>query len=116
MQPQSNTPTWLLRIMSRLRGRGGSRWDREKAPCSLRHNLVEECYEVLDAMDSGKMSEFRDELGDLLLQIVFHAQMADESGEFDFDAVAKSIADKLVRRHPHVFGKKKADTSAEVLK
>jgi len=116
MPTQTKNTARLLRIMSRLRGPGGCPWDREQTHHSLRHNLVEECYEVLDAMDSGKMSEFRDELGDLLLQIVFHAQMADESGEFDFDAIAKSIADKLVRRHPHVFGKKTADTSAEVLK
>jgi tetrapyrrole methylase family protein/MazG family protein len=116
MATQTNNLARLLRIMARLRGPGGCPWDREQTHRSLRHNLIEECYEVLDAMDSGQAGEFRDELGDLLLQIVFHAQMADEAGEFDFDAVSKSIADKLVRRHPHVFGKKKAGTSAEVLK
>jgi tetrapyrrole methylase family protein/MazG family protein len=113
MPTQTKNLARLLRIMARLRGPGGCPWDREQTHRSLRHNLIEECYEVLDAM--GKPAEFRDELGDLLLQIVFHAQMADEAGEFDFDSVAKSIADKLVRRHPHVFGKTKANTSAEVL-
>ena len=106
----------LLRIMARLRGPNGCPWDREQTHRSIRHNLIEECYEALDAMDAKNMTEFRDELGDLLLQVVFHSQMASEAGEFDFDAVAKSIADKLVRRHPHVFGKKRADTSVEVLK
>jgi tetrapyrrole methylase family protein/MazG family protein len=115
MATQTKNIVRLLRIMARLRGPAGCPWDREQTHRSLRHNLVEECYEVLDAMDSGNMTEFRDELGDLLLQIVFHAQMADEAGEFDFDSVAKSIADKLVRRHPHVFGKTKVRSSAEVL-
>jgi tetrapyrrole methylase family protein/MazG family protein len=114
MPAQTKNIARLIRIMARLRGPGGCPWDCEQTHRSLRHNLVEECYEVLDAMDDP--AEFRDELGDLLLQIVFHAQMADEAGQFDFDSVAKSIADKLVRRHPHVFGKKKAHTSAEVLR
>lgn len=113
MPTQTKNLARLLQIMARLRGPGGCPWDREQTHRSLRHNLIEECYEVLDAMDQP--AEFRDELGDLLLQIVFHAQMADEAGEFDFDDVAKGIADKLVRRHPHVFGKTKAATSAEVL-
>ena len=113
MATQTKNLARLLRIMARLRGPDGCPWDREQTHRSLRHNLIEECYEVLDAMDHP--TEFRDELGDLLLQIVFHAQMADEAGQFDFDAVAKSIADKLVRRHPHVFGNTKAGTSAEVL-
>ena len=106
----------LLKIMARLRGPGGCPWDREQSHQSIRHNLIEECYEALDALDARKMNDFRDELGDLLLQVVFHAQMASEKGTFDFDAVAKSISDKLVHRHPHVFGKTKAENSAEVLK
>jgi tetrapyrrole methylase family protein / MazG family protein len=116
MATQTKNIARLVRIMAKLRGPDGCPWDREQTHQTLRHNLVEECYEVLDAMDSGKAGDFRDELGDLLLQIVFHAQMADEAGDFDFDAVAKSISDKLVHRHPHVFGKTKAATSAEVLK
>jgi tetrapyrrole methylase family protein/MazG family protein len=115
MATQTKNIARLLRIMARLRGPGGCPWDREQTHQTIRHNLIEECYEVLDALDAGRMDEFKDELGDLLLQIVFHAQMASESGEFDFDAVAKSISDKLVRRHPHVFGTKQARNSAEVL-
>ena len=116
MATQTKNIARLLRIMARLRGPTGCPWDREQTHRSIRHNLIEECYEALDAMDAKNMAEFRDELGDLLLQVVFHSQMASEAGEFDFDSVAKSIADKLVRRHPHVFGKKRADTSVEVLK
>jgi MazG family protein len=116
MATQTKNIARLLRIMARLRGPKGCPWDREQTHQSIRHNLIEECYEALDAMDDNNMTEFRDELGDLLLQVVFHAQMASEAREFDFDSVAKSIADKLVRRHPHVFGKKRADTSVEVLK
>lgn len=106
----------LLRIMARLRGPDGCPWDREQTHQSIRHNLIEECYEAVDALDAGDMEEFRDELGDLLLQVAFHAQMASESGGFDFDSVAKTISDKLVRRHPHVFGHARARNSAEVLK
>lgn len=116
MATQTKNIARLLRIMARLRGPKGCPWDREQTHQSIRHNLIEECYEAVDALDSGDMRDFRDELGDLLLQVVFHAQMANDDGAFDFDAVAKSIADKLVRRHPHVFGTKKARTSAEVLK
>lgn len=105
----------LLEIMARLRGPGGCPWDREQTHQSIRHNLIEECYEAIDALDAGDTEAFKDELGDLLLQVVFHSQMASEDGKFDFDAVAKSINDKLVRRHPHVFGTTKARNSAEVL-
>ena len=105
----------LVQIMARLRGPGGCPWDREQTHQSIRHNLIEECYEAIDALDSGNAEAFKDELGDLLLQVVFHAQMASEDGKFDFDAVAKSINEKLVRRHPHVFGTTKARNSAEVL-
>ena len=115
MATQTKNVARLLRIMARLRGPGGCPWDREQTHQSIRHNLIEECYEALDALDARKMDEFKDELGDMLLQVVFHAQMAGEAGEFDFDTVAKSIADKLVRRHPHVFGTKQARNSAEVL-
>jgi tetrapyrrole methylase family protein/MazG family protein len=101
--------------MARLRGPGGCPWDREQTHQSIRHNLIEECYEALEALDAGKPDAFKDELGDILLQVAFHAQMASEAGRFDFDAVAKGIADKLVRRHPHVFGRGKLKTSAEVL-
>jgi len=105
----------LLRIMTRLRAPDGCPWDREQTHRSLRPYLIEECYEACDAIDEGDAAALREELGDLLLQIVFHAQVATEAGEFDFDAVAKAIADKLVNRHPHVFGTGKLKTSAEVL-
>jgi len=101
--------------MARLRGPNGCPWDRKQTHQSLRHNLIEECYEAIDALDSRKADAFKEELGDILLQIVFHAQMAREKGTFDFDDVARAIADKLVRRHPHVFGRGKLKTSAEVL-
>jgi tetrapyrrole methylase family protein/MazG family protein len=115
MATQTKNIARLLEIMARLRGPGGCPWDREQTHQSIRHNLIEECYEALDALDAGNMEAFKDELGDLLLQVVFHAQMASEDGKFDFDGVAKSINDKLVRRHPHVFGSTKARNSAEVL-
>lgn len=101
--------------MARLRAPGGCPWDREQTHQSIRHNLIEECYEAVDALDAGDMEAFKDELGDLLLQVVFHAQMAKDAGRFDFNDVAKTIADKLVRRHPHVFGKGKVRDSAQVL-
>ena len=116
MQTQTKNVARLLRLMAQLRAPGGCPWDREQTHRSIRHNLIEETYEALDALDAGNMAGFQDELGDLLLQVVFHSQIASEAGQFDFDAVAKMIADKLVRRHPHVFGRKKADTSREVLK
>ncbi len=101
--------------MARLRSPTGCPWDREQTHQSIRHNLIEECYEAVEALDAGNLTAFRDELGDLLLQVVFHSQMAGERREFVFDDVAKSIADKLVHRHPHVFGKARARNSAEVL-
>src|SRR5512139_2613898 len=114
MATQTKNLSRLLRIMAQLRAPDGCPWDREQTHHSLRHNLIEECYETLDALDTGNLQEFRDELGDLLLQIVFHAQMAQEAGDFTFDDIAKSISDKLVRRHPHVFGKTKVRDSAQV--
>ena len=106
----------LLDVMRRLRAPNGCPWDREQTIESLRGNLIEETYEVVDAMDSGDRAALCEELGDLLLQIVFQAQIADEEGSFNFDEVAKGIADKLVRRHPHVFGDVQADTPDEVIR
>jgi len=116
MATQTKNLVRLLKIMSRLRAPGGCPWDREQTHQSIRHHLIEEAYEALDALDARQMDDFKSELGDLLLQIVFHAQMAEEAGRFHFDDVAKSIADKLVRRHPHVFGNKKVRDSAGVLR
>ncbi len=106
----------LLDVTRRLRAPDGCPWDREQTIESLRGNLIEETYEVVDAMDSGDRTALCEELGDLLLQVVFQSQIADEEGSFTFDDVAKGIADKLVRRHPHVFGDVQADTSDEVLR
>jgi len=93
----------LVDIMARLRAPGGCPWDREQTPESLRPYLLEETYEVLDAIAAGDPGAVREELGDLLLQVVFHAQLGAEAGHFDVADVATAIADKLVRRHPHVF-------------
>ncbi|MHB8474671.1 MAG: nucleoside triphosphate pyrophosphohydrolase [Steroidobacteraceae bacterium] len=94
----------LLSIMARLRAAGGCPWDREQSFASIAPYTIEEAYEVADAAERGDMQHLRDELGDLLFQVVFHAQMASEAGAFDFEAVAGTICDKLLRRHPHVFG------------
>jgi tetrapyrrole methylase family protein/MazG family protein len=94
----------LVDMMHRLRAPGGCPWDREQTHESLRPYLLEEAYEVLDALDSGDAGALRDELGDLLLQVVFHAELAGEAGTFTIADVANAIADKLERRHPHVFG------------
>jgi MazG family protein len=93
----------LVDIMARLRAPGGCPWDHEQTPESLRPYLLEETYEVLDAIDRGDPAALRDELGDLLLQVVFHAEIAREAGRFSIADVARAIAEKLVRRHPHVF-------------
>lgn len=106
----------LVALQGRLRSPGGCPWDREQSHESLRKFLVEETYEVLDAMESGDAREFASELGDLLLQVVFHSILAEEAGRFTISDVVQSIHDKMVRRHPHVFGKVKASSSAEVLK
>jgi len=106
----------LRGIVARLRGPGGCPWDREQTHASLRDGLLEECHEVLDAIRCRDDGNLREELGDLLLQAVMHAQIAEEEGRFDIDAVLGGIADKLVRRHPHVFGDTPAANSAEVLR
>lgn len=106
----------LVALQKRLRAANGCPWDREQTHESLRPFLVEEAYEVLDAMEKGDAEKFAGELGDLLLQIVFHAELAREAGRFDIGDVIHAVHTKMVRRHPHVFGKVKAGTSAEVLK
>jgi len=97
----------LLEIMARLRSPKGCPWDREQDHRSLRWHAVEEVYELMDAIEAGDDHELEEELGDLLLQVVFHCQLAKERRAFDFEKVARRIADKLIRRHPHVFGKLK---------
>src|SRR5437879_1620909 len=100
--------------MARLRSPGGCPWDREQDHQSLRWHAVEEVYELMDAIEAGDDHEMAEELGDLLLQVVFHAQLARERKAFDFEQVARQIVDKLIRRHPHVFGDAKAKTVAVV--
>jgi uncharacterized protein YabN with tetrapyrrole methylase and pyrophosphatase domain len=94
----------VLEVMSALRAPDGCPWDREQDHRSLRWHAVEEVYELLDAIEAGDEPEMVEELGDLLLQVVFHAQLGSERGAFDFERVCQELADKLVRRHPHVFG------------
>ncbi len=96
--------TDLVAVMARLRAPGGCPWDRQQTHASLRPYLLEEAYEALEAIDEGDASRLREELGDLLLQVVFHAQMAAEAGNFTIDDVVAGLVEKLVRRHPHVFG------------
>ena len=100
----------LLEVMAKLRSPDGCPWDREQDHMTLRFHAVEEVYELMDAIEAGDDHEMLEELGDLLLQVVFHAQLARERKAFDFDAVCQRLVDKLIRRHPHVFGDSKART------
>ncbi len=106
----------LVALQKRLRAPNGCPWDREQTHQRLRPFLIEEAYEVLDAMNGDDPQKFAEELGDLLLQIVFHAELAKEQKRFDISDVIRAVHTKMVRRHPHVFGKMKAGNSAEVLK
>ena len=106
----------LVEVMEKLRSKNGCPWDREQSHESLKPYIIEETYEVLDAIDAGDDVELREELGDLLLQIVFHAQIASEQGRFTMDDVAASIVEKLKRRHPHVFGDVEVEDSRDVLR
>lgn len=106
----------LVALQERLLGPNGCPWDREQTHESLRTYLIEEAYEVLDALDSGDAEKFAEELGDLLLQIVFHSALAQQAQRFDVRDVIERVHTKMVRRHPHVFGAEKADSSAQVLK
>ena len=105
----------LLVTMARLREPGGCPWDQEQTHASLVRCLIDEVSELIDTIDREDMPHMREELGDVLIQIVFHARMAEEKGLFNFDDVAREINDKLVRRHPHVFGSGKLDTSDQVI-
>ncbi len=102
--------------MARLRAPDGCPWDREQTHASLAPHLIEECCELLETIDHEDFPHMLEELGDVLLQVVFHAQLAEEAGRFDLEAVARGICDKLVRRHPHVFGEGRLETSGEVLR
>ncbi len=104
----------LLNVMARLRSPTGCPWDREQSHLTLRRHAIEEVYELIDAIEARDDSEMAEELGDLLLQVVFHCQLARERGAFDFEKVTRHLVDKLVRRHPHVFGTTKVKDVAEV--
>lgn len=106
----------LKTIMTRLRGPQGCPWDREQTHRSLRPFLIEEAYEVLEAIDRGVPEQLQEELGDLLLQIIFHSQIARENGDFDVEDVIGGIVEKLKRRHPHVFGEHQVTDSRDVVR
>ena len=106
----------LVTLQARLRAANGCPWDIEQTHSTLRTYLIEEAYEVLEALETGDDSKFAEELGDLLLQVVFHAQIATEQGRFDSSDVVREVHQKMVRRHPHVFGEKRAKNASEVLK
>jgi tetrapyrrole methylase family protein / MazG family protein len=106
----------LVALQARLRAPNGCPWDREQTHASLRTYLLEEAYEVLEALEAGNDAKFAEEMGDLLLQIVFHSQIAGEEGRFTVSDVIRGVHEKMVRRHPHVFGKTKARTAKAVLK
>lgn len=106
----------LVRIMDRLREPGGCPWDREQTLSTLRGYLLEECYEVVEALDRSDLTALREELGDLLFQIVFLSRLANEAGRFTATDVVRGIGEKIIRRHPHVFGTARAESSEEVLR
>jgi tetrapyrrole methylase family protein/MazG family protein len=116
MKKRVETFSDLIRLMSRLRSKSGCPWDREQTHKSLLPYLIEESYEVLDTIETGDDKRLKEELGDLLLQIIFHAQIASERGEFDIHDVIQHLGDKLKTRHPHVFRKRKGVSKEEVLK
>jgi MazG family protein len=104
----------LLKVMAKLRSPKGCPWDREQTHVTLRRHAIEEVYELIDAIEARDDHEIAEELGDLLLQVVFHAQMAKERGAFDFEKVTRTLIEKLIRRHPHVFGTTKVKNVDEV--
>ncbi len=105
----------LVDLMARLRSPGGCPWDRKQTPESLKPFLIEECYEVIDALDEGSPDKVKEELGDLLFQIIFHARIAEERQQFTINDVISANIEKMTRRHPHVFGDARLDTDREVL-
>ena len=104
----------LLKVMAKLRSPTGCPWDRQQSHRTLRRHAIEEVYELIDAIEAGDDHEMAEELGDLLLQIVFHCQLAGERGAFDFEKVCRLLVTKLIRRHPHVFGRTRVKNVGEV--
>jgi len=105
-----------LEVMARLRAPDGCPWDRDQDHQTLKPYVIEEAYEVIEAIESGSTDDLREELGDLLLQVIFHCQLAQEKGLFNASEVAEGLADKMIERHPHVFAEGQADTTKEVLR
>lgn len=105
----------LVDIVATLRSKNGCQWDREQTHKSLRPNMLEEAYEAVDAIDDGDVANLREELGDVLLQVVLHSQIAKDDNEFDIEDVAKELADKLIHRHPHVFGDTKVSSTKDII-
>lgn len=105
----------LIEIIDTLRSPGGCDWDREQTHATLKRNMLEEAYEAVDAINDNDMKHLQEELGDVLLQVVLHAQIAKEEKAFDIEDVAKTLSDKLIHRHPHVFGNQKVSSTAEIL-
>ena len=105
----------LIDVIRRLRAPDGCSWDREQTHKTLRPNMLEEAYEAVDAIDDNDMLHLKEELGDVLLQVILHSQIAEEEGDFTIEDVAKGIKDKLIHRHPHVFGNKKVKSTSEIL-
>ena len=105
----------LVDIIAVLRSENGCQWDREQTHKSLRPNMLEEAYEAVDAIDDGDIPNLREELGDVLLQVVLHSQIAKDNGEFDIEDVARELSDKLIHRHPHVFGDTKVNSTKDIL-
>lgn len=105
----------LIKIIAILRSENGCKWDREQTHESLKRNMIEEAYEAVDAIDNNDSKHLQEELGDVLLQVVLHSQIAEESNEFNIEDVAKKIKDKLINRHPHVFGDVKVNNTEEII-
>ncbi len=105
----------LIEVIAKLRAPDGCPWDREQTHMTLRPNMLEEAYEAVDAIDSGDLLNLREELGDVLLQVLLHSQIADEEGAFNIEDVAKELKEKLIHRHPHVFGKAKVNSADDVI-
>ena len=105
----------LVRIMEKLRSEKGCVWDREQTHQSIKKNMIEEAYEAVESIDNDNFQELKEELGDILLQVVFHSQIASDNGEFEINEVLRTIIVKLIRRHPHVFSDKEVANSSEVL-
>jgi len=116
-KPVADSQLWqqLIEIMADLRGENGCPWDKEQNSQSLKKYLIEEAYEAVDAIDSNDDAKICDELGDVLLQVVFHAQLAAEAGKYSINDVVSGVNNKMIRRHPHVFGASHADTAQQVL-